>query len=136
MGGDDCVVEAAGSANSIRGSATLSAWKSTYLFVLSSLRFSLVIGTKVKSEDHIHAMFAARRCASAKVDSRDPMVDSVLIAGHVGTAAAARGSARESALRCCALPWEKRGSKLAAGADAELGEDLPQVVGDGGGADE
>jgi hypothetical protein len=34
------------------------------------------------------------------------------------------------------LPGGKRGSKLAARADAELGEDLPQVVGDGGGADE
>ena len=30
----------------------------------------------------------------------------------------------------------KRGSKLAAGADAEFGEDFPQVVGDGGGADD
>ena len=30
----------------------------------------------------------------------------------------------------------KRGSKLAARANAELGEDFPQVVGDGGGADE
>jgi len=38
--------------------------------------------------------------------------------------------------RCCALPGGKRGSKLAAGADAELGEDFPQVVGDGGGANE
>ena len=46
----------------------------------------------------------------------------------------------ESALqrdrRCCALPGGKRGSKLAAGADAEFGEDFPQMVGDGGGADE
>ena len=88
----------------------------------------------------IHAMFAARRRASVKVDSRGSMVDSVLIVGHAGTAAAVRGSARGSALRCdgrcCALPGGKRGSKLAAGADAELGEDLPQVVGDGGGADE
>jgi hypothetical protein len=51
-----------------------------------------------------------------------------------------RGSARGSALRrdsrCCALRCGKRGSELAAGADAELGEDFPQVVGDGGGADE
>jgi hypothetical protein len=44
---------------------------------------------------NIHAMFAARRCASARIDSRDPMVDSVLIAGHAGTAAAMRGSAWE-----------------------------------------
>jgi len=55
-------------------------------------------------------------------------------------AAAVRVSARGSALRgdrrCCALSGGERGSKLAAGADAELGEDLPQVVGDGGGADE
>src|ERR1700730_2075876 len=36
----------------------------------------------------IHAMFAAAQCASARVDSRDPMADSVLIAGHAGTAAA------------------------------------------------
>jgi hypothetical protein len=34
------------------------------------------------------------------------------------------------------LPGGKRGSKLAARADAELGEDLPQVVDDGGGAEE
>jgi hypothetical protein len=51
-----------------------------------------------------------------------------------------RGPARESVLRrdqrCCAVPGGKRGSELAAGADTELGEDLPQVVGDGGGADE
>jgi hypothetical protein len=44
---------------------------------------------------NIHAMFAARRCASARIDSRDPVVDSVLIAGHAGTAAAMRGSAWE-----------------------------------------
>jgi hypothetical protein len=30
----------------------------------------------------------------------------------------------------------ERGGELAAGADAERGEDFPQVVGDGGGADE
>src|SRR5580693_4409280 len=70
-----------------------------------------------------------------------PVAAIVLIAGHAGTAAAGRGSARESVLRryqrwCCAVPGGKRGSKLAAGADAELGEDFPQVVGDGGGADE
>src|SRR5580704_18983139 len=68
------------------------------------------------------------------------MVDSVLTARHAGTAAAVRGSARESAprrdRRCCAWPGGKRRSELAAGADAELGEDLPQVVGDGGAADE
>ena len=34
------------------------------------------------------------------------------------------------------MPCGKRGSKLIARADAALGEDLPQVVGDGGGADE
>jgi hypothetical protein len=44
----------------------------------------------------IHAMVVAHQCASARVDSRDPMVDSVLIAGHAGTAAAMRGSAREN----------------------------------------
>src|SRR5580700_10473587 len=85
-------------------------------------------------------MVAAHRCASSRVDSRDPMVDSVLIPGDAGSAAAVRGSAWESALRrdrrYCALPGGKRGSELAAGADAELGEDLPQVVGDGGSADE
>ena len=43
----------------------------------------------------IHAMVAARWCASARIDSRDPVVDSVLIAGHAGTAAAMRGSAWE-----------------------------------------
>ena len=56
----------------------------------------------------VHARFGARWRASARVGSRDPVVDSVLIAGHAGTAAAVRGSARESALRrdqrCCALP--------------------------------
>jgi hypothetical protein len=41
----------------------------------------------------IHAMFGAHRCASARVDSRDPIVDSVLIAGHAGTAAPVRGAA-------------------------------------------
>jgi hypothetical protein len=41
----------------------------------------------------IHAMFASRRCASARVDSRDPVVDSVLIVGQAGTAAAVRESA-------------------------------------------
>ena len=88
----------------------------------------------------IHARFGAGRRASASADSRGPVVDSVLIAGHAGTAAAMRGPARESALRrdqrCCAVPGGKRGAELAAGADAELGEDLPQVVGDGGAADE
>ena len=65
-----------------------------------------------------HARFGARRCASARAGSRDPIMDSVLIAGHAGTAAAVRGSARESALRrgrrCCAFPGGKRGSKLVA----------------------
>jgi hypothetical protein len=45
-------------------------------------------------------------------------VDSVLIAGHAGTAAAVRGSARESALLRdrwrCAWPGGKRAGKLAA----------------------
>ena len=41
----------------------------------------------------IDATLAAHRCASARVDSRDPVVDSVLIAGHAGTAAAVRRSA-------------------------------------------
>src|SRR5690349_2699311 len=88
----------------------------------------------------INAMFGAHRCASARVDSRDPVVASVLTAGHARTAATLRGSARELALRrdrwCCALPGGKCGGKLAAGTDAELGEDFAQVVGDGGGADE
>src|SRR5580693_7298118 len=93
------------------------------------------------SRYRIHGMFAAHRCASARVDSRDPMVDSVLIAGQAGTAArGARvcpgsGSALRRDRRCCVLPGGNRGSELAAGADAELGEDLAQVVGDGGGAD-
>src|SRR5260370_26199053 len=85
-------------------------------------------------------MFAAHRCASARVDSRDPMAASVLIAGYAGTAGAVRGSARESALRrdrrCCAWPGGKRGGKLAARADAELGEHLPQGISDRGAADE
>jgi uncharacterized protein with beta-barrel porin domain len=88
----------------------------------------------------IHAMSATHRCASARGNSRDPMVDSGLTAGHAGTVAAVRGSARESALwrdrRCCALSCGKRERKLVARADAELGEDLSQVVGDGGAADE
>jgi hypothetical protein len=33
----------------------------------------------------LHARFVARRRASATVDSRDPVVDSVLIAGGAGT---------------------------------------------------
>jgi len=41
----------------------------------------------------IHAMFDAYRCASVRVDSRDPIVDCVLIAGHAGTAAPVRASA-------------------------------------------
>jgi hypothetical protein len=48
MGGDDRPVGAAGGASSIRGSATLSAWRLTYLFVLSFLRFSWVIGAEDK----------------------------------------------------------------------------------------
>jgi hypothetical protein len=88
----------------------------------------------------IHARLGARRGASASAGSRGPVVDSVLIAGHAGTAAAVRGSARESALRrdrrCGVLPGGERGSELAAGADAEFGEDFAQVVGDGGGAEE
>src|SRR5580693_813510 len=84
-----------------------------------------------------HAMFAGHLRASARVDSRDPMVDSVLIVGHT---APVSGSARESALRrewrCCAWSRGKRAGQLAARADAELGEDLAQMVGDGGGADE
>ena len=47
----------------------------------------------------IHAMFGAHGCASARVDSRDPMADSVLIAGQAGTAAAVRGSAWGISLR-------------------------------------
>src|SRR5580693_6441932 len=86
---------------------------------------------------HTHAMFAAHLRASVRVDSRDPMVDSVLIVGHT---APVSGSARESALRresrCCAWSRGKRAGQLAARADAELGEDLPQMVGDGGRADE
>jgi hypothetical protein len=35
-----------------------------------------------------YAMVAAHRCASVRVDSRDPVVASVLIAGHAGTAGA------------------------------------------------
>src|SRR2546421_100247 len=34
--------------------------------------------------DGIHAMFAAHLCASARVDSRDPMLDSVLIGARPG----------------------------------------------------
>jgi hypothetical protein len=66
----------------------------------------------------IHAMFATHRCASVRVDSREPTVNSVLIAGRAGTAVAVRGSAWESALwrdrRCGALSRRKRGSKLVA----------------------
>src|SRR5690348_7038319 len=88
----------------------------------------------------IHAMFAAHRRASATVDSPGPRADSVLIAGHAGTAAACGDLPWESARwrdrRCCALPGGNCGGELSAGGDAELGEDFPQVVGDGGGADE
>ena len=54
-----------------------------------------------------HAMITAHRCASARVDSRDPMVDSGLIAGQAGTAPATRGSVGELALprdRRCTNP--------------------------------
>src|SRR5690348_7972394 len=85
-------------------------------------------------------MFGAHQRASAWVDSRDPIVDSVLIAGHAVTAARCADrpweSARRRDRRCYAVPGGKRGSKLMARAEAELGEDLPQVIGDGGGADE
>lgn len=47
----------------------------------------------------IHARFAAYRYASARVGSRGPVVNSMLIAGHAGMAVAVRGSARGSALR-------------------------------------
>ena len=123
---DDCLAGAAGSASSIHGGATLSARKLTYLFVIL-FGFSRVISAKGKhvcfadAQAHgrglssvkclasattygclsydIHAKFVAPRRASARVDSRGPVVDSVLIAGHAGTAAAVRGSARGSALR-------------------------------------
>src|SRR6266851_2128359 len=83
----------------------------------------------------------ARRRASARVDSPWPgggyRVDSrprwdgrrgARICPGISPAALQRW--------CCAVPGGERGSKLAAGADAELGEDLAQVVGDGSGADE
>jgi hypothetical protein len=44
-------------------------------------------------------MLATYRRASARVDSRDPVVDSVLIAGHAGTAAATARICPESAER-------------------------------------
>ena len=73
----------------------------------------------------IHAMFAAHRCASAGVDSRDLMAASVLIAGHAGTAAAVCGSALGiSPAARPAVPRGTRASKLDTGADAELGEDF------------
>jgi hypothetical protein len=42
----------------------------------------------------IHAKFGARRRASARVGNRGAVVDSVLIVGPAGTAAAARGTVR------------------------------------------
>jgi len=50
-----------------------------------------------RSRYDIHGRFGARRYASASADSRGPVVDSALIAGHAGTARRGRGSARESA---------------------------------------
>ncbi len=55
-----------GSASSIHGSATLSAWKLTYLFVLSSLRFSRVIGTKDKHASLAYAQEHDRGLSSVK----------------------------------------------------------------------
>ena len=45
-------------------------------------------------------------------------------------------SARWRGRWCSALSWGKHGSKLAARGEAELGEHLSQVVGDGSAADE
>src|SRR5918996_3664475 len=67
------------------------------------------------------------------------MVRSDLVSGHTRTAAAHAGlhryTATRSGRRRRALGG-KHGGKLAARADVELGEDLAQVVGDGGAADE
>jgi hypothetical protein len=41
---------------------------------------------------NIHVIVMARRCASARLDSRDQVTDSVLIAGQAGTAAGVRSS--------------------------------------------
>ena len=70
----------------------------------------------------IHAMLAAHRRASARVDSRDPVVDSVLTVGHAGTAAAVRGSAWEEGAgdartggRRPGCLWPVRGARPIAG---------------------
>jgi hypothetical protein len=50
----------------------------------------------------LHAMFAADRCASVRADSRDPMADSVLIAGHAGTDGALPGISPSAVVRLAA----------------------------------
>jgi hypothetical protein len=99
---------------------------------VSGLRFPWVIGAKDKhvgfADAQEHGRIIVRQMTGAatyrrsiygiryvgcapvcirRVDSRDPLVDSVLTAGHPGTAAAVRGSA-----------WEERAGLVAvSGAD-------------------
>src|SRR5271170_1360167 len=68
--------------------------------------------------------------ASMPPPASRPRRDGRRVAGLPG------GSALRRDQRCCAWSCGKRGSELVAGADAELGEDFPQVVGDGGRAEE
>jgi hypothetical protein len=64
----------------------------------------------------MNAMFAAHRCASARVDSRGSMVDSVLIAGHAGTAAAVQiGLGISAAARLAVLRLAGREAREQAG---------------------
>ena len=61
----------------------------------------------------IHAKFGAHRRASARVGSRGPVVDSVLIAGHAGTAAGARlGPGISPAARLAVLRLVVQGARL------------------------
>src|SRR5260370_6428044 len=69
----------------------------------------------------IHARFAAHRCASARVDGRDPMADSVLIArprrdGRRGARICPGESALRRDRRWCAVPGGEPPGEPAAGA--------------------
>jgi hypothetical protein len=67
----------------------LDNWRqeNTYALLMPGVRVIVRQMTGAATHGHlrygIHAMFATHRCASVSVDSRAPMVDSVLIANHV-----------------------------------------------------
>jgi hypothetical protein len=71
----------------------------------------------------IDARFGARRRASVSADSRGPVVDSVLIAGRAGTAAA--GSARNQR---CGVPGGAASCRAGSTAASWLRELMPSLV--------